>query len=251
MAAVLGGGPGAVLSHSSAAALWGILPPSRGLEITVPVSCGRERTGIVVHRRPGLREEEPIERDRIPVTSIVRTAIDIARGLDPVRLERAINEADRLDLIDPQSLLEALEVYRGQRGVGPLHDLLSRHVFRLTDSELERRFLRLLEKAGLPLPVTGLRLNGFKVDFYWPHLGLVVETDGLRYHRTPAQQARDRRRDQAHAAAGLTALRFTHEQVRYEGRQVTETLRAVAIRLAEGWPDGGAAGGSPAASPTA
>ena len=69
------------------------------------------------------------------------------------------------------------------------------------------------------------------VDFYWPELGLVVETDGLRYHRTPSQQARDRLRDQAHAAAGLTAIRFTHEQVCYESRHVRATLEAVARRL--------------------
>ena len=60
------------------------------------------------------------------------------------------------------------------------------------------------------MPLTGQRVNGFKVDFWWPELRLVVETDGLRYHRTPAQQTRDRLRDQAHLAAGLTCLRFTH-----------------------------------------
>jgi very-short-patch-repair endonuclease len=74
-------------------------------------------------------------------------------------------------------------------------------------------------------------LNGFKVDFYWPDLGLVVETDGLRYHRTPAQQARDRLRDQAHTAAGLTPLRFTHSQVAYERAHVRRTLAAVGARL--------------------
>ena len=70
-------------------------------------------------------------------------------------------------------------------------------------------------------------LNGFKVDFHWPALGLVVETDGLRYHRTASQQAADRRRDQTHTAAGLTVLRFTHAQVRFEPRYVQDTLAAV------------------------
>jgi very-short-patch-repair endonuclease len=74
-------------------------------------------------------------------------------------------------------------------------------------------------------------VNGFRVDFYWPELGLIVETDGLRYHRTPAQQAADRVRDQAHTAAGLTPLRFTHAQVRYERRHVEETLRTISQRL--------------------
>ncbi len=74
-------------------------------------------------------------------------------------------------------------------------------------------------------------MNGFKVNFFWPQIGLVVETDGLRYHRTPTQQARDRRRDQAHARAGLTSLRFTHAQVRFEPDQVRVTLVDVAARL--------------------
>ena len=81
------------------------------------------------------------------------------------------------------------------------------------------------------MPETGAWVNGFKVDFYWPDLGLVVETDGLRYHRTPGQQARDRVRDQAHLAAALTPLRFTQAQVRFEPAQVERTLRKVAHRL--------------------
>jgi very-short-patch-repair endonuclease len=238
MAAVLTGGPGTVLSYESAAALWGIRPvPAGRIEITVPVWSGRRRPSMIVHRRPNMSSTDTTVRDRIPVTGIVRTLIDIARQLDLRSLERAINEADRLDLIDPETLFEALDAYRAQRGAGPLREILGRHAFRLTDSELERRFLRLIEAAHLPMPVTGKRLNGFKVDFYWPRLGLVVETDGLRYHRTSAQQARDRLRDQVHTAAGMTPLRFTHEQVRFEARYVRETLRAVATRLEEGWMD--------------
>lgn len=120
---------------------------------------------------------------------------------------------------------------RHRRGVPALRALLDRRTFTLTDSQLERRFLRLVRGAGLPRPLTGQRVNGFKVDFYWPDLGLVVETDGLRYHRTATQQARDRRRDQAHAAAGLTPLRFTHAQVTFEPDDVEGTLIAVANRL--------------------
>jgi len=112
-----------------------------------------------------------------------------------------------------------------------LRELLDRRTFVLTDSELERRFLPIALAAGLPVPQTGRRVNGFKVDFYWPDLGLVVETDGLRYHRTPAQQARDRLRDQAHTAAGLTCLRFTHAQVRFDPDHVRATLTAVTRRL--------------------
>jgi very-short-patch-repair endonuclease len=100
-----------------------------------------------------------------------------------------------------------------------------------TDSELERRFLPVARRAGLRSPLTQQWVNGFEVGFYWPDLGLVVETDGLGYHRTPAQQARDRVRDQAHMAAGLTPLHFTHPQVRYEPERVRATLAATAARL--------------------
>jgi very-short-patch-repair endonuclease len=106
-------------------------------------------------------------------------------------------------------------------------------MFRLTDSELERRFLRLVRSAGLPTPQTGRLVSGFRVDFFWPALGLVVETDGLRYHRTPAEQTRDRLRDQAHTAAGLVPLRFTHAQIRFEPDYVVEILRRVTRRLLE------------------
>jgi very-short-patch-repair endonuclease len=165
------------------------------------------------------------------VTNVVLTLIDLACSLDRAQLERAVNEADRLDLIDPSALRTALDAYTGRPGVARLRELLDRRTFCLTDSDLERLFLPLVERAGLPLPHTRQRLNGFRVDFFWSELRLVVETDGLRYHRTPAQQARDHVRDQAHLATGFTPLRFTHAQVRYEAEHVCSTLQAVAWRL--------------------
>lgn len=117
------------------------------------------------------------------------------------------------------------------RGARRLRELLDRRTFALTDSELERRFLPLSRRAGLPKPLTGASVAGYRSDFYWPELGLVVETDGLRYHRTPTQQGKDHERDQAYAAAGLTALRFTHAQVEFESERVIETLCAVGTRL--------------------
>jgi very-short-patch-repair endonuclease len=85
--------------------------------------------------------------------------------------------------------------------------------------------------AGFPVEEAKAWVNGVEVDFHWPRLGLVVETDGLRYHRTPGTQARDRVRDQAHTAAGLTRLRFTHGQVRREARYVEAILHRTASRL--------------------
>jgi very-short-patch-repair endonuclease len=152
--------------------------------------------------------------------------------LDRLGVERMINEADKYNLTHPPQLREALDLRLGERGVAKLRHILDRRTFRLTKEELERRFLPLAREAGLPAPLTGQFVDEFEVDFYWPDLGLVVETDGLRYHRTPAEQARDRLRDQTHTAAGLTPLRFTHEQVRYEPEHVLAVLQATAGRLA-------------------
>jgi very-short-patch-repair endonuclease len=96
--------------------------------------------------------------------------------------------------------------------------------------ELERLLLPIARRAGLPKPLTQVYVNGQRVDFYFPELGVVVETDGLRYHRTPAQQARDRERDQAHFAADLVPLRFTRAQVKFQPAHVEEVLAAVAAR---------------------
>ena len=108
--------------------------------------------------------------------------------------------------------------------------LLDRHTFTLTDSELERRSQADRLRGRAAAAQTGRRLNGFKVDFYWPDLGLVVETDGLRYHRTAAQQTKALIRDQAHLRAGLTPLRFSHAQVAYEPGYVRDSLRDMARR---------------------
>lgn len=232
MAAVLSCGPTAVLSHWAAGAHWGVVAGDcTQVDVSVRTCSHREVAGVRLHRRGGLRPDDVTTHEGIPVTTPIQTLIDLAGDMDDGRLERAVNEADRLDLVDPETLLRALDGYPSRRGVARLRALLGARVFRLTDSELERRFLRLVRRANLPAPQTGTRLNGFQVDFYWPRFGLVVETDGLRYHRTPAQQARDRERDQAHTAAGLTQLRFTHVQVFRDPARVARTLRAVVRRL--------------------
>jgi very-short-patch-repair endonuclease len=234
MAAVLSCGPEAVLSHQSAAALWGVLRERECLAIHVTVPPGRDcrQADLVAHRRSTLAASDLCRHRGIPVTTPVRTLIDIAAQVPFGELVAAINEADKLELVDPDRLRSTLHTRAGLQGVGVLRRVLDRATFVLTDSELERRFLPIARRAGLPLPMTRCRVNGFRVDFYWPDLGLVVETDGLRYHRTPSQQARDRVRDQRHVAAGLTPLRFTHAQIRFEPGYVEATLRAVVGRLA-------------------
>ena len=197
MAAVLCCGAQALLSHSSAAALWGILAWDGSIHIVLPHSVSRRRPGIRVHRRLGLDAEHRRQVDGIPVTDPVSTLIDIAACRPRDVLGLAIREADRLDLIDPVNLRAALDSAPRQPGLAQLRSLLDSETLSLTDSELERRFLRLIRSAGLPAPKTQAWVNGFRVDFYWPDLGLVVETDGLRYHRTasPAEKGLGPRSD--------------------------------------------------------
>ncbi|MGI8461862.1 MAG: DUF559 domain-containing protein [Solirubrobacterales bacterium] len=226
------GGPWPIaLSHDSAAAHLGVRPCIPGpVHLSSQAAVVRRLPGIRVHRRV-LASTDVITRYGIPTTSVVLTLIDLATTLSERRLEAAINEADRLGLVSPPSLLAALAHQPPRPGIGALRQTLTRHALELPTTLLEALFPPIAARAGLPSPRTQHELNGFKVDFYFPSLGLVVETDSLRHHRTPAQQAADQRRDQAHTAAGLTPLRFTHHQVKYEPRYVEAMLKRVARRL--------------------
>ena len=166
-----------------------------------------------------------------PLPPPVFTLVDLATRLSRDELEAAINDADKRDVTDPEAVRSELGRFEGMPGVATLRETLDRRTFTLTDSVLERRFLPIARRAGLSRPMTGAIVNGYKVDFYWPDLGLVVETDGLRYHRTAAQQTKDAVRDQVHTAAGLTPLRFPRAQVIFEPNVVQETLMKVAQRL--------------------
>ena len=206
---------------------------SKGIEVSVPASCHRRPTGIADPSAHDAWMSWTTAASR--VTSPVLTLDRPARHR-PSRdeLEAAINAADQLRSRRSRGAAVCARPVPGDEpGVARLRETLDRRTFTLTDSVLERHFLPIARRAGLSRPLTGQIVNGYKVDFYWPELGLVVETDGLRYHRTPAQQAKDAVRDQVHTAAGLTPLRFPRAQVVFEPSSVEETLiqgRAPALR---------------------
>jgi hypothetical protein len=232
MAAVLACGESACLSHRSAGALYGICEERYGVvEVSVRRKGKIERPGLRVHSRPSLPSRDVGALDRIPITSPVRTLIDLTTELPTRYLARAVNEADKLEVIQADDLRLALDVYLGVPGAKRLVALLDKDTFVLTEEELERLFLPLAREVGLSLPLAGEIVNGYEVDFFWPELKLVVETDGLRYHRTPSAQAKDARRDQAHTAAGFARLRFSHHQVKYERDYVRRILGETAARL--------------------
>ncbi len=250
MAAVLVCGPGAMLSHRSAAGLWGILPDSPGpIDVLVRGTARSQQPGIRPHRHLPTRyladaaageHPRPIHPRRfarIPLTDPVTTLVDLAGcGTGLEELEDAVNAADRLRRVRTDDLRNSLGQHSHRPGVARLRALIDRDTFDPTDTRLERRFLPIAAAAGMPRPRTQIHLSGHRVDFHWPELGLVVETDGLTYHRTPSQQAKDIRRDQAHFAAGLQPLRFTRDQVFHEPTYVREMLET-ALRQARARPD--------------
>jgi hypothetical protein len=164
MAAVLAGGRKAVISHRSAAALWGLLPPaSAPIEISVPGTSGKGRhAGIKIHRSRTLKDMLVTRRNGIPVTRPVRTISDLRRVVSAADLRRAIRQAGvfGLRLDDPDG--------QGDR----------------TRSELEHLFLNLCDEHGLPQPAVNVQVDSFTVDFLWRDQRLIVETDGYRYHRS-------------------------------------------------------------------
>jgi very-short-patch-repair endonuclease len=233
MASVLAAGPGAWVSHETGAEALRVRRREPGpIEVSIVAARRSSRPGLAIHRRERRDPSTVTEVRGIPVSTPAALMIDMALRWPPEHLEAAINQADVVDLLDPEQMRTAMDAFRGQPGVRVVRDALDAATFLPTDSELERRFLRLVRGAGLPDPRTRRYASGHRVDFVWDELGLVVETDGLRYHRTPFEQRRDLERDQAHRARGLVPVRFTHWQVRRAPQAVLDGL-ADGARLAE------------------
>jgi very-short-patch-repair endonuclease len=223
IAATLACGPGARLSHRSAGELWRISPRAQGwIEISVPSSSLRDRHGIRLHRRVEFGTTRIVKG--IPVADPISALIDLAAELPTDEVEDAVNEADRLDLIRTHRLRPALDAEVSRPGVGRLKGILDAQTFSRAANALERRFLAIVRDAGLPAPEAQKRLGRYRVDFFWPDLGFVVETDGLRHHRTASEQSVDLTRDHAHARRGLRTLRFSHAQVFHRPDHVRAVL---------------------------
>lgn len=227
MAAVLASGPSAVVSHRSAAILWGIVgaslrPPA--VEVIVRGS-DRRRPGIRIRRIATLAEDEVARRDGIPVTAPARTLYDLAAIVRPRTLERAVAEAFSRRLTDADRIVELMARHPKGPGLRALRAVLTPGRPVLTRSEAEERFLALLRKARFDPPEVNVVLAGFEVDFLWRTERLVTEIDGFAFHSSPQAFERDRRRDAVLAAEGVTVVRVTWRQL------VTEP-EAVIVRLA-------------------
>lgn len=224
-AAVLALGDGAVLSHTSAAVLWGIVPRTAIVELTVPTTAGHvKRDGIVVHRQRLPREHVTTHRG-VPVTTPIRTLLDYAAVAPLNALFRAFEQAQVHLHIPPAPIAAEVIARPRARGNGKLRKVLSGAVDPAdVRSVLELRFLRMCAAHGLPRPQVNVRMGEWTPDFYWPEWGLIVETDSVAFHSTAWEQQRDALKDDAMRALGLDVLRLRWAEV---VGQPAETARRI------------------------
>jgi very-short-patch-repair endonuclease len=233
-AAVLACGPGAVLSHRSAAAVWGIRPDNRPrIDVTVASRGRASRKGIQVHRVRRLDPRDVTKIDGIPVTTLARTLLDLAEVVPMNQVRRAINEADDLKLFDLKAVNELLSRSNGRRGVKPLTAALIAVVpEERTRSDLEEAFLAFCEERDIPRPKVNRGRAGKEIDMVWPEHNLIVELDGYQTHRTRRAFEEDRRRDAAHLLDGIRTVRATDRWLSKEPDDLERTLKGLLTRRA-------------------
>jgi very-short-patch-repair endonuclease len=229
LAAVLAAGPGAALSHRAAAALHRI-SASSGTKIDVTSPAQRAQpTGVRAHRSI-LDANDVTTVDAIPATTVARTLLDLAGTVAPDRLRKALNEADRLHLLDIKEIHAVIERTKGRRGTSQralktaLSDL-AQHGTTLTRSHLEDAFLTVIRAAHLPKPQTNAYIEGMEVDALWREQRLVAELDGYAHHHRPHAFQQDRERDAQLLLNGYRVIRFTHHDVTRRPGYVARTLR--------------------------
>jgi hypothetical protein len=234
MAAVLACGSEAVLSHRSAAELWGLLQEGEGMiDVMAPNRRGRIPAGIQAHRDSSLAPVDRTSTRGIPCTSVERTLLDLASECTTWELRQALAEAEVRRLLDHAKLRRLIRGSRGRRGVAKLRLLFEEldPSTKRTRSELERRFLRVCARAGLPRPEVNVALeveDGVaEADFLWRDAGLIVEADSRRFHDTNFAFEHDRKREQRLQLAGWRVSRCTWKQVEREPRRLVETIRGL------------------------
>jgi len=230
MAAVLACGPGAALSHASAAALWEIRHSAAAYtDVTVPRTGSRKRPGLRIYRPRTIRHNEVTTRYGIPVTTAARTILDMAAQLTPSRLEYLLDQAEIQELTDYPSLVAIARAHPGHHGAKRLERAITSHDAgaNLTKSDLEILFKDLCRTHGLPTPRVNHSVAGKDVDFLFPDQRLIVETDSWRYHKTRHAFENDRARDVITMRAGYRTLRFTDRQLERSPHTVADAIASV------------------------
>lgn len=229
-AAVLAYGDTALLSHRSAAALWG-LTRQRSPLIDITAATGRQgvrrREGIFIHRGR-IHPEDRTSRGGIPVTTVARTLFDLAEFASFKRLESAWEEADRLNLLELRAVERVCERGYGRRALRPIRRLLAEaRAPTITRSPLEGDFAAFCRARGLPTPSFNTTVLGFEVDALWPRQRLAVELDSWEFHSHRAAFERDRARDSALQAAGYRVIRVTHRRIHQERDTLENEIRSL------------------------
>lgn len=229
-AALLYAGDDAVLSHESAAALWGLTSSPSFVVITVIGRAGRRQPNLKLHEVSGLDLRDARLHLGFPVTSPARTLIDWACNPN---IDDLLNEARALKLVKDSEIYAAIERCPGRKGTGPLRALLeAERDSGFTRSQAERRLKRIVKEAGIERPIFNTYVEGVQADAYWPRLKVIVEVDGYAYHGHWAAFQRDRARDNRLVGAGYLVLRFTWHQLTHKPLLVVaEIVRALSVRV--------------------
>jgi len=233
LAAVLAAGPGAALSHRSAAALHGLRESDGAVDVTTTRRAVTR--GVVVHHTTTLEPRDVTTRSGIRVTTVARTFVDLAAVLPPRAIGAVLRDADRAGRLGAAVTEAVRQRIDGRRDAAAkaLRAALAEHdrlATSLTLSELEDRFLALLDAENLPRPLTNHPIDGMKIDAVWPAQRLAVELDGWAWHHDRAAFEEDRARSARLAEAGWTPVRFTHAQVAERPAEVAATLRRLLAR---------------------
>ena len=233
-AALLACGPHAVLSHQTAAQLWKLLPEGDArIHVTIRGRHGPRPTGVTVHRTRRLDRSEVRTVEGLPITSVLRTLLDLAAKVDLRTLERAVEQALHEKLSSERQLRQAAAAANGNRGASKLRALLDRQREPgLLRSKAERRMRELIRLAQLPEPRTNVPMHGVEADFYWPDLGVVIEVQSQKFHLTRAALERDTRKAAKLTAAGLTVSYVTWTQMEHEPFAVVARTAQVLARAA-------------------
>jgi very-short-patch-repair endonuclease len=235
MAAVLACGPDAVLSHRSAAYLWGLVDQWEGpIDVTAPNRRGRSPDGVAAHRDGSLQPIDKTTRHGVPCTSVPRTVLDFAAIAPEWEVRKVVAEGEVLGILDQSKLRAPLKRSRRRRGVARLRLILDtiHPQTKRSRSELERLFLQMCAKRDVPEPEVNVWLaapNGerYQADFLWRGSGLIVEADSRRFHDTDSAFVSDRKRRQQLELAGWRVSSCTWEEVETEPRRLAETVRAL------------------------
>jgi predicted transcriptional regulator of viral defense system len=236
MAAVLACGPGAVLSHRSAARLHELRNYGHTkIDVTVPKRSARAHSGVAVHRSTTLTAADVTDVDNIPVTTVARTLFDVGEVVTQRQLERAFDQAEIAEVLDLKTINDQLARNPTRPAAKKVRKVLAEHYIGQTPTwnENEELLLSITRSLGIPDPDTNQFIvlpdggPAIRVDFVWRDRRVIVEADSGKWHSSRQRIEIDRRRDQRLTAAGWTVIRTTWRQL----TQRPHELRPVLLKL--------------------